>query len=164
MRYIFIEAENCFEQKLWEKFEKFILFPLHFPAASLTDFEIIKLRWANEPEMLCYMFTSWLELICSWLWGSLSGGYTEVCLLGYNAVSSVETSYLSLLAIWTKLVSCLAYSSTLKMEATCSSETSVDFQRTTRRYIPEVRTLFTLFQADVSSWNSEASDRKMRNE
>jgi hypothetical protein len=23
------------------------------------------------------------------------------------------------------------------MEATCSSETSVDFQRTTRRYIPE---------------------------
>jgi hypothetical protein len=27
---------------------------------------------------------------------------------------------------------CLAYSSTLKTEATCSSETSVDFQRTTR--------------------------------
>jgi hypothetical protein len=35
----------------------------------------------------------------------------------------------------------LAYSSTLKMEVTCSSETSVDFQRTTRRYIPEERTL-----------------------
>jgi hypothetical protein len=35
------------------------------------------------------------------------------------------------------LVSCLAYSSTLKMEATCSSETSVDFQRTTVRCIPE---------------------------
>jgi hypothetical protein len=32
------------------------------------------------------------------------------------------------------------------MEATCSSETSVDFQRTTRRYVPEDRTLqyFTL--------------------
>jgi hypothetical protein len=29
------------------------------------------------------------------------------------------------------LVSCLAYSSTLKMEAKCSSETSVEFQRTT---------------------------------
>jgi hypothetical protein len=29
------------------------------------------------------------------------------------------------------LVSCLSYSSTLKMEVTCSSETSVDFQRTT---------------------------------
>jgi hypothetical protein len=32
---------------------------------------------------------------------------------------------------------CLAYSSTLKMEASCSSDTSVDFQRTTRRYITE---------------------------
>jgi hypothetical protein len=39
------------------------------------------------------------------------------------------------------LVSCLAYSSTLKMEATYSSETSVDFRRTTWRYIPEDRTL-----------------------
>jgi hypothetical protein len=39
------------------------------------------------------------------------------------------------------LVSYLAYSSTLKMEATCSSETSVDFQRITRRYIPEERAL-----------------------
>jgi hypothetical protein len=32
-------------------------------------------------------------------------------------------------------------SSTLKMEAICSSETSVDTQRTTQRYIPEVDTL-----------------------
>jgi hypothetical protein len=39
------------------------------------------------------------------------------------------------------MVSCSAYSSTLKMEATCFSETSVDFQRTTRRYITEDRTL-----------------------
>jgi hypothetical protein len=35
------------------------------------------------------------------------------------------------------LVSCSAYSSTLKIDAICSSETLVDFQRTTRRYIPE---------------------------
>jgi hypothetical protein len=35
------------------------------------------------------------------------------------------------------LVSCSAYSSTLKMEAICSFKTSVGFQRTTRRYIPE---------------------------
>jgi hypothetical protein len=33
------------------------------------------------------------------------------------------------------------YGLTLKMKAICSSETSVDFQRTTRRYIPEDRTL-----------------------
>jgi hypothetical protein len=35
------------------------------------------------------------------------------------------------------LVSCLAYSLMLKMEAIYSSETSVNFQWTTRRYIPE---------------------------
>jgi hypothetical protein len=39
------------------------------------------------------------------------------------------------------LVSCTAYSRTLKMEAICSSETSVDTQRTTRRSIPGDRTL-----------------------
>jgi hypothetical protein len=36
---------------------------------------------------------------------------------------------------------CLVYSSTLKMEAIYSSETSVDSQRTEGRYIPEDRTL-----------------------
>jgi hypothetical protein len=35
------------------------------------------------------------------------------------------------------LISCSAYSFTLKLEAACSSETSVDFQRITRRYVPE---------------------------
>jgi hypothetical protein len=34
----------------------------------------------------------------------------------------------------------LVSSSILKMEAICSSETSVDFEPTTRRYIPEDRT------------------------
>jgi hypothetical protein len=38
-------------------------------------------------------------------------------------------------------VSCLAYSSVLKMEVTCSFEITADFQRTTRHYIPEQRTL-----------------------
>jgi hypothetical protein len=70
----------------------------------------------------------------------------DFCLLEYNAAQSVEkltdvsekhvASRLSPLL----LVSCLAYSPNLKMEATCSSETSVDFQRTTRHYIPEERT------------------------
>jgi hypothetical protein len=36
-----------------------------------------------------------------------------------------------------KLASCSAYSSILKMEAVCSLETSADFQRTKRRYMPE---------------------------
>jgi hypothetical protein len=39
------------------------------------------------------------------------------------------------------VVSCLAYSSTLKMEAICFSKASGYFQRTTRRYIPEDSTL-----------------------
>jgi hypothetical protein len=39
------------------------------------------------------------------------------------------------------LVSCSAYSSTLKMDAKYSSEKSVVFQRTTLRYIPEDSTL-----------------------
>jgi hypothetical protein len=39
------------------------------------------------------------------------------------------------------LVSSWAYSSTMKMEAVRSSETSADTQRTTRSYIPEDSTL-----------------------
>jgi hypothetical protein len=42
------------------------------------------------------------------------------------------------------LVSCLPYSATLKIEAICSSETSVDFQRTAWRYTPEDSTLHCL--------------------
>jgi hypothetical protein len=63
------------------------------------------------------------------------------------------------------LVSYMAFSA-LKMEATCSSETSVDFKQTRRRYIPEDRTahshrcenlwfsiiLFSLRVHDSSDW------------
>jgi hypothetical protein len=55
-----------------------------------------------------------------------------------TVTSSLETYFVPL---GFTLVSCLAYSWTLKTEATCSSETLVDFQRTTRRCIPEDRTL-----------------------
>jgi hypothetical protein len=40
----------------------------------------------------------------------------------------------SLLAIFFMLVSYIIYSSTLKMEAICTSGTAVEFYRTTRRY------------------------------
>jgi hypothetical protein len=49
------------------------------------------------------------------------------------------------------LVPCLAYSSTLKMKATCSSKTSVDFQQTWQ-YIREDRTLRN------HSWENLKSD------
>jgi hypothetical protein len=45
------------------------------------------------------------------------------------------------------LVSCLVYSSNLKMAGICSSETLVDFQRTTRRYIPEDKNLDVISSA-----------------
>jgi hypothetical protein len=61
------------------------------------------------------------------------------------------------------LVFCLSYSSTTKLES-CSSEMSFNFQRTTRRYIPEDRTLLVLMSinydiilalciTDDSSWS-----------
>jgi hypothetical protein len=43
------------------------------------------------------------------------------------------------------LASSLAYSSTLKLEAMCSTETSVDFQRTPQCYMIEDRTLHNHF-------------------
>jgi hypothetical protein len=53
------------------------------------------------------------------------------------------------------VVSCLAYSSTLKIVATCSSKTSVDFQLTTRGYIPENRTLHELVSITGPQKNSK---------
>jgi hypothetical protein len=54
------------------------------------------------------------------------------CILtaGHRVQSQVEELALKSTIFWT-----------LKMEATCSSETSVDSQRTTLHYIPEDRTL-----------------------
>jgi hypothetical protein len=49
-------------------------------------------------------------------------------------------------------VSYSAYSSTLKMEAICSSEISVDFQRTARRYTPEDITLHNLHCENLKSY------------
>jgi hypothetical protein len=50
------------------------------------------------------------------------------------------------------LRSCSAYSSTLNIEATCSSETSVYFQRTIPRYIPEDITLLFHGRFDFYPW------------
>jgi hypothetical protein len=62
---------------------------------------------------------------------------TEFYVLGYNAVYSAER----LLATCFTPVSCVACSSTLKVEGTFSSGTSADFQLTGRRYKPEDRNL-----------------------
>jgi hypothetical protein len=55
------------------------------------------------------------------------------------------------LKVSTKPVANRAYSSALKIEAACSSETSGNFQRTARHYIPEERTLYDA--KAVRTWN-----------
>jgi hypothetical protein len=54
-----------------------------------------------------------------------------------------QAATFALLAACFMMVSCLAYSWTLKMEGICPSETSVDFHRTRWRHIPEDRLFFT---------------------
>jgi hypothetical protein len=60
-----------------------------------------------------------------------------------NSTDVLEAHVASILGF--TQVSCLAYLSTLKMEMTCSSETSVDFRRVTWRYIPVDETFHTCF-------------------
>jgi hypothetical protein len=70
-----------------------------------------------------------------------------------SLVGSERTIPLFLLPAFT-LVSCSAYSLTLEMEATYSSETSVDFQRNTQPYIPEDRTLHDHRCENLNSYKS----------
>jgi hypothetical protein len=68
-----------------------------------------------------------------------------------NKLSKKPTSSSALSATCFMLIFFLAYSSTLK-ETTCSSETSVDFQRSTERYIPEDRTLHNHLYENLESY------------
>jgi hypothetical protein len=62
------------------------------------------------------------------------------------------------------LVSCFVYSSTLKTVAVYSSEMSVNFSRTTRRYNPEIE-LFKRFLSEnmLSPWNYCTTDLPLSN-
>jgi hypothetical protein len=51
----------------------------------------------------------------------------------------------------------LPYSPTLKMEVTCSSEISVDLQRTTQHYIPEA-----IISLTSTGWTTEGSEFECR--
>jgi hypothetical protein len=76
-------------------------------------------------------------LLCRIL-DSHTGGHIEFYLLGYNGVESIESqptyrrNTSQNIALF---VTCFHAYSTLKMEAIYSSETLVDFHRTTRRYM-----------------------------
>jgi hypothetical protein len=80
----------------------------------------------------------------------------DICFLGYNTVKPVDSKLTfqrnrslplsrlnsKLLSACFMLVSCLVYSSTLKIEAACPSETLIDFQLTTRHFISQDRILY----------------------
>jgi hypothetical protein len=53
------------------------------------------------------------------------------------------------------LVSYLTYLSTLNMEAICTSETSVDFRRITRRYVLENGILNNHLRENLKSYDSD---------
>jgi hypothetical protein len=81
-----------------------------------------------------------LRLWHRWLWREVSRGiYRRAVRWKWTHISEEHTAFFFKRPAFT-LVSCSAYS-TPKMEAICSSETSIDFQRTTRRYIPGYSTL-----------------------
>jgi hypothetical protein len=66
---------------------------------------------------------------------------TDITLLAVTVEEQGENDAISILPPAFTLVSFSAYFSTLKIVAICSSETSLDFQRTIRRYILEDSTL-----------------------
>jgi hypothetical protein len=68
-----------------------------------------------------------------------------------RAICVCKLVHLTLLATCFILFSCSAYPSPMKMQDTCSSVTSVDFQWTTRLYIREYRTLQGLFMSSVET-------------
>jgi hypothetical protein len=57
--------------------------------------------------------------------------------------------FLCLLAACFMLVFYASYFLTLKLEAICSFETSVEFDRTTRRFIPEDKTLLNHLKSNA---------------
>jgi hypothetical protein len=100
------------------------------------------------------------NLVSCRIWGFHSGGFEEYLLLGYDLLArcfaelfynpedgggtflrNVEYHSTHYTLATCLLAALLNYSTTLKMEAVRSSETSGTTQRTTRRHIPEEDTL-----------------------
>jgi hypothetical protein len=84
--------------------------------------------------------------LCKRIWDSNRGGYEYYNRRFGGIYPSSGSNKPNKIPAWkhdlppaSTLVSCSTYS-TLKMEVICSSETSVDFRRTTRRYVPEAST------------------------
>jgi hypothetical protein len=78
-----------------------------------------------------------------YMWGNTTALERAILKIRLNKYFFWQNQWgsLGLLGAWFTLVYCLAYSLILKMEATCSSETSVNLQWTGRCYIQEYMTL-----------------------
>jgi hypothetical protein len=81
--------------------------------------------------------------------------------LKFNRLLEEHVAFMALLAACFMLVSCLAYSSALKLEATWFSETLVEFQRTTCRYIPEDRILHSHGCENLKSYKVNNRSRSL---
>jgi hypothetical protein len=80
------------------------------------------------------------NMCCMYIYIHTPNSIWEICVLGCGISGSHNGSYEECTILW-DIKPC---SPTLKMEAICFFETSVDFQRTTRNYIPEDSTLYAL--------------------
>jgi hypothetical protein len=109
------------------------------PLAFNDPEENIREHYQNSGS-LCTDYTIWTDTvdeILVFIWEKLYYD-EEFHILGYNVVQSFGSQKSS--ACYLR-ASCLAYSSTLKKDTTCSSETSVTFQGLHGPYMPEYRTL-----------------------
>jgi hypothetical protein len=127
-------------------------------SATLSNFHTRSPR--NEPETMAWLKNSmfWDITPCSPL--KVNRRFVLTCRLHLHGrrISQTENQLCWLPAF--ALLSCSAYSLTLEMEATCSSKTSVEFQRTTRRYTPEDGTLHNHHCENLKSymaWLSEGN-------
>jgi hypothetical protein len=88
--------------------------------------------------------------------------------VGYQistVVAMKGSLFLDMIASWLLYAGfCLAYSSALKVEVACSSETSVDFQQATWHYIPQDRThhqILSLCRLDRQTADQPSKENKL---
>jgi hypothetical protein len=132
---------HCRQKKIGSKFWSCVEHPLVI-TTQVTSLWSSKncIKWIFYPHESHFTCFLWRSARCS-IWVPRSRDYEEFCLLGHNIMESGESQ----LMFWRNmlppsslnratciiLVSCLAYSSTLKLEAICASETLVDLHWTT---------------------------------